>query len=45
MCIRDSYARVQGFRDRSQGIVDGNLSEADALREVRAMLKMSLIHI
>ena len=33
------YARVQGFRDRSQGIVDGNLSEADALREVRAMLK------
>ncbi len=33
------YARVQGFRDRSQGIVDGNLSEADALREVRAMLR------
>lgn len=33
------YARVQGFRDRSQGIVDGNLSEADALREIRAMLK------
>ena len=29
------YARVQGFRDRCQGIVDGNLSEADALREVR----------
>ena len=33
------YARVQGFRDRCQGIVDGNLSEADALREVRAMLR------
>lgn len=33
------YTRVQGFRDRSQGIVDGNLSEADALREVRAMLR------
>lgn len=30
---------MQGFRDRSQGIVDGNLSEADALREVRAMLR------
>ena len=29
----------QGFRDRCQGIVDGNLSEADALREVRAMLR------
>lgn len=33
------YARVQGLRDRCQGIVDGNLSEADALREVRAMLR------
>ena len=33
------YARVQGFRDRCQGIVDGNLSEADALREIRAMLR------